>query len=131
MIVYVFGNPDVSEDALPIRLVPLLRKACPSITFEVKNPNEEWEVPERLVVIDTVVGIDHIHEFHGLDDFARAPRVSMHDFDALTQLRLLQKLGRIKKVSIIGVPPDIEEHQALEAVVALLEKVGIVKPNRS
>lgn len=124
MIVYVFGNPDLPEDALPLRLVPLLKHKFPNTAFEVKDPNEEWDVPERLVVIDTVVGIDRVREFHGLDAFARTPRVSMHDFDALTQLRLLQKLGKLKTVTIIGVPPDTKDDEALYAVVELLEKVA-------
>lgn len=33
----------------------------------------------------------------------------MHDFDALMQLRLLQRLGKLKEVTIIGVPPEMDE----------------------
>ncbi|MEK7537467.1 MAG: hypothetical protein AAB619_00640 [Patescibacteria group bacterium] len=123
MIIYVFGNPDLPVDALPIRLVPQLRAKFPQATFAIKDPNEEWDVPERLIVIDTVKGIDEVKEFNGLDSFASAPRVSMHDFDALTQLRLLQKLGKLKEITIIGVPPETKDNEALEAVVALLEKI--------
>ena len=83
-------------------------------------PNEEWDVPERLIVIDTVKGIDQVQVFHGLETFSRAPRVSMHDFDALTQMRLLQKLGKLKEVTIIGVPPEIDEAEALKSVEQLL-----------
>jgi hypothetical protein len=117
MIVYIFGNPDLPEDALPLRLVPQLRQQFPDSTFEVKDPNEEWYVPERLVVIDTVKGIVGIQVFHGLETFTRAPRVSMHDFDALTQMRLLQKIGKLKEVTIIGVPPEIDEHSALTSII--------------
>ena len=120
MIVYVFGNPDLPEDALPLRLVPKLRQQFPDSTFEIKDPNEEWDVPERLIVIDTVKGIDQVQVFHGLETFSRAPRVSMHDFDALTQMRLLQKLGKLKEVTIIGVPPEIDEAEALKSVEQLL-----------
>ena len=123
MIIYVFGNPDLPVDALPIRLVPQLQAKFPLATFAIKDPNEEWDVPERLIVIDTVKGIDEVKEFNGLDSFASAPRVSMHDFDALTQLRLLQKLGKLKEITIIGVPPETKDNEALEAVVALLEKI--------
>ncbi len=123
VVVYVFGNPDLPMDALPLRLVPRLRKKFPQATFEIKDPNEEWDVPERLIVIDTVVGIDDVQIFRGLNNFARAPRVSMHDFDALTQLRLLQKIGQLKEVAIIGVPPKIEQKKAFEYISALLEKM--------
>lgn len=103
-------------DALPLRLVPQLRVKFPQASFELPDPNEEWDVPARLIVIDTVKDIAGVTVFHGLDTFARAPRVTMHDYDALTQLRLLQKLGKLKEVIIIGVPPDMEEGAALTAV---------------
>lgn len=116
MTIFVFGNPDLPEDALPLRLVPQLRQKFPDLTFEIKDPNEEWDVPERLVVIDTVKGIASVQVFTTLDTFSATPRVTMHDFDALTQMRLLQKLGKLKQVSIIGIPPDIEEQSALASV---------------
>ncbi len=124
MTIYIFGNPDLPEDALPLRLLPKLKKKFPAAIFEVKDPNEEWDVPERLIVIDTVAGIDGVQAFHGLGAFARAPRVSMHDFDALTQLRLLQKVGKLKEVAVIGVPPGMDDGEALESVTAALLRLS-------
>lgn len=123
MTIFIFGNPDLPMDALPLRLVPQLRAKFPQATFAIKDPNEEWDVPERLIVIDTVKGINEVKEFHGLDAFSSAPRVSMHDFDALTQLRFLQKLEKLKEVTIIGVPPEMDEQKALEDIVSLLKKI--------
>lgn len=88
--------------------------------FVVVDPNEEWDVPEDIVVIDTVMGIEKVTVLNGLEKFVAAPRVTMHDFDALAQLRYLQKLGKIKKVTIIGVPPAISENEAFAGVVAML-----------
>lgn len=119
MIVYVFGNPDLAEDSLPLKILRKLREKFPGVVFEVKDPNEEWDVPEKLVVIDTVVGTDAVRVFTNLDAFEKAPRVSMHDFDALTQLRYLQKLGKLKEVRVIGVPRVMGEEEATE-------KVGVV-----
>jgi len=116
MTIYVFGNPDIPEDSLPLRILPRLRLAFPAISFEIKDANEEWDVPENLTIIDTTVGIDSIRVFHDLESFSGAPRVSLHDFDALTQLRYLQKLGKLKKITIIGVPPTMAENEALDAV---------------
>jgi hypothetical protein len=120
MTIFVFGNPDLPMDALPVRLVPALKTKFPQHDFQIKDSNEEWDVPAKLIVIDTVKGIDQVQVFNGLDNFNRAPRVSMHDFDALTQLRLLQKIGRLKEVTIIGVPPDIKRGDALESIATLL-----------
>jgi len=117
MIIYIFGNPDLPMDSLPLRLLPQLRKQFPDITFEVKDPNEDWDVTEDLVVIDTAVGVKDVTVFNDLNSFTPAPRLSMHDFDALANMRLLQKIGKIKTVKIIGVPPEMGEEEAMEKVV--------------
>jgi hypothetical protein len=123
MIVYVFGNPDLPADSLPLRILPELEKRLPHVQFVAKDPNEEWDVPEKLVVIDTVEGINEVTIFDDLTKFAAAPRVTMHDFDALTNLRYLQKLGKLKKVKIIGIPVVMPEEEAFHEVFALLEKI--------
>lgn len=120
MTIYVFGNPDLPADSLPLRILPVLRARFPQAQFEVKDPNEEWDVPEELVIIDTVQGVSEVTVFEDIAKFAAAPRVTMHDFDVLTNLRYLQKLGKLKKIKIIGVPPTMDEVDALAAVSALL-----------
>ncbi|MEK7576300.1 MAG: hypothetical protein AAB482_01260 [Patescibacteria group bacterium] len=121
MNVFVFGNPDIEEDSLPLRILPHLQKEFSNIVFETLDPNEDWNIPENLVIIDTVVGIKDVTALDSLDAFESAPRVSLHDFDAYTNLRLLQKLGKLKKIKIIGVPPDMEEDIAFEKVKKILD----------
>ena len=82
--------------------------------------DEEWGVPDEFIIIDTVVGIKEIRIFETLDKFLSAPRVSMHDFDFLTNLQYLWKLGKIKKIKIIGLPPNMEESEAVKKVSAIL-----------
>jgi len=120
-VVYVFGNPDIKEDSLPLKILPLLQKKFPDISFRVLDPNEEWDAPENLVIIDTVLGIDKVIVFNDLDQFALAPRVSLHDFDAYANLRLLQKLGKLRGIKIIGIPPEMQKNAAFEKVKSLLE----------
>jgi len=132
-IVYVFGNPDVAQDSLPLKILPELQKQLPEFRFEAKDPNEEWEAPEELIVIDTVVGIKEITVFDDLARFASAPRLSLHDFDAFANLLILQKLGKLKKIKIIGVParsaggpPAITEpacRQAWEEAVGKIKNI--------
>lgn len=121
MTVYVFGNPNLPADSMPLRILPALRARFPQAQFEVKDPNEEWDVPEELVIIDTVQGVAEVTVFDDLAKFAATPRVTMHDFDALTNLRYLQKLGKLKKIKIIGVPPEIDEQEALGVVSVILQ----------
>lgn len=120
MIVFVFGNPDLAFDSLPLRILPALREKFSDIVFEIKDPNEEWDVPSELVVLDTVEGIADVRVFSDLKSFVPAPRISLHDFDAFANLRLLEKLGKLKKITIIGVPPMMGEEKALEEVSGLL-----------
>jgi len=120
MTIFVFGNPDLPEDSLPLRILSELQKKFPDIKFEVKDPNEEWDVPEELTVFDTVMGIDGVKVMDDIKVFSVAPRVSMHDFDALTNIRYLIKLGKIKKIKIIGISPSMGEPDAVEAVSNIL-----------
>lgn len=121
--VFVFGNPDLEMDALPIQIMPLLAKRRADLVFSVKDPNEDWNIPETLMIIDTVVGIDHLVVFSGLTDFAAAAHVSVHDFDAYANLRFLQKLGKLKEVRIIGLPVGMEANSAVEEVLKVLAPV--------
>jgi len=121
MKVFVFGNPDLDFDSFPLRILPELKKRLPEIDFEIKDPNEEWGVSEsELIIIDTVVGIDKPTVFENLENFSAPPRVSAHDFDTYTNLKYLQKLGKIKKIEIIGLPSMISKDVAIEFAIKIL-----------
>src|ERR1035437_8857752 len=110
--IFIFGNQELEMDSLPLRILPELQKAFPSIHFEIKDPNEEWVVPEKLIIIDTAVGLKKVKVFEDLDSFDTSPHLTMHDFDALANLKYLKKLGKLKEVKIIGLPPDMSESEA-------------------
>lgn len=117
--VLVFGNPDLEIDSLPLRILPVLQKKLLGIEFIVQDPNEEWEIGgEEITILDTAIGIKNIEIFDNLSKFSKVPRVGMHDFDALTNLRFLQKLGKIKKIKIIALPSNLSKK---ETIVGLLE----------
>ena len=118
--VYIFGNPDLAVDSLPIRLIPQLQKENPDFTFILKDPNEEWDVPEEMLIIDTAINAKKVTIFKDLKSFMTGPRLSMHDFDALSNLLFLEKLGRLKKIKIIAVPPDIDPQNALREISSRL-----------
>lgn len=120
MRIFIFGNPDRKDDSIPVKLLPQLEKDFPEHTFISQDPNEDWDTSEPFWVIDTVHGLKEIMMFDSLDQFVEAPRMSMHDFDALTNLRFLQKLGKLPKIKIIGIPPTISEDKAFEAIASIL-----------
>lgn len=121
MTVWVFGNPDLPADALPIRLLPELRRRYPEHTFVIQDPLEEWDVPQHLCILDTVKGISAVTEFNTLDVFADSPRVTMHDYDLGTTLKWLRKLGKLPHVRIIGIPPNAEEAKTLRDLEPILK----------
>lgn len=118
--VYIFGNPDLEIDSLPIKLIPRLQRLYPEISFILKDPNEEWDIPEETIIIDTALGLDKVTVFDDLESFTNTPNLSMHDFDALTNLRYMKKLGKLKKIKIIGIPPEIDPNKVLEMIGKIL-----------
>jgi hypothetical protein len=120
MHIFVFGNPDIEMDSLPITLLPKLEEQFPTHTFTVLDPNEEWDVPKDMLIIDTVVGIDTVTVFENLTSFLKAPRVTCHDFDAYANLQFLMKLKKIDSVRIIGIPPHLSEEEALRELTKLI-----------
>lgn len=123
--IFVFGNEDLEMDSLPIKILPELREKFPNLDFVQVDPNEEWNIPEEVFVLDTAVGINDVTVFESLDKFSKPPRVGMHDFDALTNLRYLWKLGKIKKIKIIAVPVGISESEALEKICKIISATKI------
>lgn len=105
MKILVFGNPLVSKDSLPLRLLPDLRKEFPSIEFKEFDAVEQLEDEgQELIILDSVDGIGEVKIFDDPDSFDESPRYSLHDFDLPVYLKLLKKLGKLKKVTIIGIP---------------------------
>lgn len=115
--VWIFGNPDFKPDALPLQIPSELKKRLPQYEFVVKDPNEEWDLSHDLIIIDTVQGLKKITTFTSLDQFTITPNLTVHDFDLLTNLRWLNKLGKLPPFLIVGLPPDTSASAAIENVV--------------
>lgn len=128
MKIFVFGNPDMETDSLPLKILPQLEKELPEIDFQIKDPNEEFEIPEEFVILDTVHGIDNVQVFSDLKSFSNHPHVSLHDFDLWSELRYLEKLGKLKKIKIIGIPPNISQKEALlEEAIKTIRRLGLLE----
>ena len=120
--IYILGNPLLVNDNLPIRLMPKLQKLCPMFFFQQFDPTEELPVgiDKELILIDTVIGIDKVEIFHNLSHFNISPRVSVHDYDLPINLGLMEKLGKIKKITIFGVPSKGNEEKIIKELINLL-----------
>lgn len=121
----VFGNPMIPVDSLPIRILPLLEEEFPHIHFSVDNPTEYLDGPEtEWWMLDTVEGIDGVALFEDVTRFETPSTLTVHEYDLSMDLKLLHKLGKIKKVKIIGISPKLTEEEAFERVASLLRANG-------
>ncbi|MCX6709028.1 MAG: hypothetical protein NTW67_05285 [Candidatus Woesearchaeota archaeon] len=116
MNIYVCGNPLVKEDSLPLRILPVLQKKFPLINFIEFEPTEDLPVEENLVIIDTIINVKDVMLIDNIDKFVETKALSLHDFDLGLNLKLAKKLGQIKSVKIIGVPPGLGEVEALRKI---------------
>ncbi len=113
--IYVFGNPILNEDTLAIKTAKRLEKAFPKIRFIYQDPNEELRERE-LIALDVAKGINKVEIIEDLNKLELNKNISLHDFDLAFSLKLMQKVGLIKKVKIIAIPIDYNEEKALKEV---------------
>ncbi|MBI5037966.1 MAG: hypothetical protein HZC01_04675 [Candidatus Kerfeldbacteria bacterium] len=124
--IWIFGNQDVAQDALPVQLMPRLQREFTQHRFTHQDPLDEWEMPDPLYLIDTVEGVNVVSVFTSLDAFQQAPHVTMHDFDLGTQLQFMNKLGKLpKQLFIFGIPSHLSAAVAYDQLVQLLRQYGL------
>ena len=90
MTVYVFGNQDVTDDAITIKFI----KPNEDVKFDSKNP----------IILDTVDGLTTVKLFKDINKIISKSSTTVHDFDLGFQLNYLKKIGKITGATIIGVP---------------------------
>jgi Ni,Fe-hydrogenase maturation factor len=123
--IYVFGNPLIKEDSLPLKLIDKLRKEFPSLQFKEFDTVEDLQEKE-LNIIDTVKGIKKVELIEDLDKVITDKIYSLHDFDLGYNLKLLKKMKMIDKVRVFGVPFRINEKEAFKCLKKLIE-INLIK----
>jgi Ni,Fe-hydrogenase maturation factor len=124
--IHIFGNPMLDFDNLPLKLTPKLEKTFPEIDFIVTNPSENIEpIDGELIIIDTVEGIKKITLTDDIGKLEINKIYSLHDFDLSFNLKLLQKIGKLKRVKIFGVPMNGNEKEILEQLKSAIKKAEI------
>lgn len=120
--IYVCGNALEPRDRLPLLLMPYLKKRFPNISFIHFDPTEELSLKKTkdITLIDSIVGVDTVQIFHSLSNFQQSPQNSVHDFDLFLSLRLLIKLGKLQKITIIGVPANGKKIAIQQEVARIL-----------
>jgi len=124
MKILVFGNPIVEKDNLALKILPKLQKEFPNITFKHLDPTEDLAseiVDGKLTILDVVEGIDKVIIIKDIEQLKSEKIFSMHDFDLTFNLKLLQKIGKLKEVEIIGLPMEMKEDEALREIKKIIK----------
>ena len=131
--IHIFGNPLLDFDNLPLKLAPKLEKIFPEIDFIITDPNENLKpIDGELIIIDTIEGVKSAQGGPSsgrkvilIDDIEKLETnkiYSLHDFDLAFNLKLLQKIEKLKKVKIFGVPMEGDEEEILEQLENLINQ---------
>jgi len=122
--ILVFGNPLVRKDSLPPLLIEDLKKLFPQIKFKEFDAIEDLQKEGRkLYLLDAVDGINRVQIITDIDWLVTDKIYSLHDFDLAYTLKLLKKTNKIDKVSIIGVPTNINKEEALEQLKQVITSI--------
>lgn len=127
--ILVFGNPLVRRDSIPLKLIDTLRNEFPNIEFKEFDSIEEIQNEgDTIYILDSVEKIKKVMVITDLDQLATVKKIySVHDFDLATNLKILKKIGVIKKIIIFGVPMNITHGQALQEIREKIISISISK----
>ena len=125
--VYVLGNLLFEADSLPIKILPKLKSSILNVNFIELDPTENLPQEDHLVIIDTILGIDKITILKDINKIESQKLCSLHDCDLGFNLKLMKKMGKIKDVTIIGVPSNHEEAKAIKELSYLVSQLTFKK----
>jgi Ni,Fe-hydrogenase maturation factor len=120
--IHIFGNPMLDFDNLPLKLAPKLKKLFPEIDFVITDPSENLKpINGELIIIDTIENIENVILIDGIAKLKTSKIYSLHDFDLAFNLKLLQKIGKLKSVKIFGVPMEGDEEEILKQLGKIIK----------
>ncbi|OGI25556.1 MAG: hypothetical protein A3J76_05745 [Candidatus Moranbacteria bacterium RBG_13_45_13] len=120
--IHIFGNPLLDFDNLPLKLAPKLKKIFPKINFVITDPNENLKpINRELFIIDTIEGIKKVTLIDDLKKIQTQKIYSLHDFDLGFNLKLLQKIGKLEKIKIFGVPMRGDEEKIFKQLAKVIK----------
>ncbi|MEM5790916.1 MAG: hypothetical protein QXP77_02630 [Candidatus Aenigmatarchaeota archaeon] len=121
MRIYILGNPLLREDSIALKIAKKLSKKFPEIEFKEFDVVEDLEESENLYLMDVVKGLEEVKIIQDFDCVETKKIFSLHDYDLGYEIRLLKKIGKIKKVFLIAIPFG-KDKKGVEAQVHLILK---------
>lgn len=106
--VFVFGNEDLDIDNQALIVAENLSEKEEDVEFEIISPGDDipLENGEDMVIMDVVDGIKDVKliQNYEIENILFPPLNTAHDYDLGFQIKYLKKLGKIGKVTLIGLP---------------------------
>ncbi|MFH1399165.1 MAG: hypothetical protein ABIG95_03565 [Candidatus Woesearchaeota archaeon] len=115
-----FGNPYLKEDSLAVELAKELK--LEGYEFRVCYSAEEILEHRDVLIMDVVKGLREVKIIEKLEELNWENSVSLHDMDLAFYMKLMNALGSMGKVRIIGLPFGRDKEYVKEQLEKLLEK---------
>jgi len=122
--IFIFGNPLLKFDSIPIKMKSDLEKEFPEIEFKEIDPNENLKpVNKEMIIVDTVEGIDKVQVIDDISSIVDEPKYTPHDLDLGFNIKLLHKLGQLDKILIFGIPMEGDVEVIFDELVREINKI--------
>jgi len=80
------------------------------------------EEGNTLYLMDVVKGLEEVKIIENFDSIETKKIFSLHDYDLSYEIKLLKKIGKIKKVFLIGIPFGKSEKEIEPQIHLILRK---------
>ncbi len=119
----MYGNEDFEGDEIAKEVA----RKIDSEDFEFfysNSPNDVLNAKGEFIIMDAVKGIDDVKVLDDIDDLVHCHTLSCHDLDLGFYLKMMKEVGKIEKVTIIGLPFGRKDYEKIkEKVESILENI--------
>jgi len=104
----VFGSEDYSFDNGAVKLIKYLTKQLPGWKInKLLRPEQLMQfIGTDFVILDVAEGMDKPTLIMNLENIGYESKVTSHDFDLASFLKILNELGQIRNVNIVAIPSN-------------------------
>jgi hypothetical protein len=118
-----FGSEHVPGDSIALDIFNELKGKVGGVAMaRCSSPMEilYYLGKNELYIVDAVRGLNDVSLFKNLKEFRKTESATAHDLDLGTFLQVLGETDKLKKIRIIGIPPDYGKRRAASKVKKLL-----------
>ncbi|MBT7903229.1 hypothetical protein HN587_05180 [Candidatus Woesearchaeota archaeon] len=121
LCIYCFGNEFIKTDSLAKKLVSNL--VFPNIKFINCSSPDDLPESNNLIILDVIMNISKSILITDIDHLSQFSCIGCHDLDLSFWLKLKKEMGELKKIQIIGIPPEGNRDQIQKELTSILSKL--------